>query len=100
MGPTSTGHLVARLGARLTERMTPLISQVEDEMGDLEERLLESEPHQEKDLKALRSELVRIRQTHHRAETFPIPAAHGTGDAVQRKRRYALDEPVGYRSIS
>ena len=62
VGPTSTGHLVARLGARLTERMTPLISQLEDEMGELEERLLESESHQEKDLNVLRSDLVRIRR--------------------------------------
>ncbi|NBR75632.1 MAG: hypothetical protein EBT74_06990, partial [Gammaproteobacteria bacterium] len=77
VGPTSTGHLVARLGARLTERMTPLISQLEASVGFSTDS-----------------------PAHHRAETFPVPAAHGTGDAVQRKCRYALDEPVCYRSIS
>ncbi|MGE0253324.1 MAG: zinc transporter ZntB [Alphaproteobacteria bacterium] len=58
-GPVSAGHLVARLAARLTERMAPAIDGLADEVAGLEEQLSGND-HVE--LRAVRSELVDLRR--------------------------------------
>ena len=59
-GPVSTGHLAARLAARLTERMGPVIEDMTDSVGELEESLVEAE---DRGLAELRPRVVALRRT-------------------------------------
>lgn len=62
-GPLSTGHLVARLAAQLTERMAPIIEDVSDQISNLEDQLIRS--HEDGgpiDLRELRFNLIKFRR--------------------------------------
>lgn len=61
-GPVSTGHLVARLAARLSDRMGPVIDGLSDEVANLEERLIGSGDEGEVDLRDVRYNLTVIRR--------------------------------------
>ena len=61
-GPTSTSHLVARLGFQLTERMGPFISQIDEEISELEDVLIAADHEQNIDFRETRSELLRLRR--------------------------------------
>ena len=60
-GPVSTGHLVARLAARLSDRMGPVIDGLSDEVADLEERLIGSDEG-EVNLRDVRYSLTELRR--------------------------------------
>ena len=61
-GPISTGHLVARVSARLTERMAPVIEDLTDQVADLEDRLIEDDGGGQLDLRAVRHKLNGVRR--------------------------------------
>lgn len=61
-GPLSTGHLVARLAARLTERMGPVIDELGDQLTDLEEQLVGVDGGEQPNLRGVRYTLVRLRR--------------------------------------
>ncbi|MGD8310852.1 MAG: CorA family divalent cation transporter, partial [Chromatiales bacterium] len=61
-GPVSTGHLIARLGARLTDRMGPAIEGLSDQVENLEDQLVESMQGRQSDLRDVRAELVDLRR--------------------------------------
>lgn len=61
-GPVSTGHLVARLAARLTERMGPIIEDVGDQVADLEDHLIKVDGAGQPDLREVRHKLVELRR--------------------------------------
>jgi len=61
-GPISTGHLVARLAAALTERAGPVIEELGDRIDDLEDGLVGSDGGVQADLRSVRFELVDLRR--------------------------------------
>jgi zinc transporter len=61
-GPVSAGHLVARLAARLTERMGPVIEELGDRVADLEEHLIRSDGGGQLDLREVRYKLIDLRR--------------------------------------
>lgn len=61
-GPLSTGHLVARLAAQLTDRMGPIIENVGDQVSDLEDQLIRSNDEAPLDLRDLRFKLINYRR--------------------------------------
>jgi zinc transporter len=61
-GPVSTGHLVARLSARLTERMAPVIEDLSEQVADLEDQLIENDGGGQVNLRAVRNRLNGLRR--------------------------------------
>ncbi len=61
-GPLSTAHLVARLAARLTERMGPVIEDISDQVSQLEETLLGDVAENQQPMRSLRHKLVDFRR--------------------------------------
>jgi len=61
-GPISTGHLVARLAAQLTERMGPVIEEVSDQVSDLEDQLIGDDGAEQPNLRDLRHKLINFRR--------------------------------------
>lgn len=62
-GPLSPGHLVARLAAQLTERMGPVIGELNEEIADLEDQLLGEEGDEPPNLRESRRKLIDLRRT-------------------------------------
>lgn len=61
-GPVSTGHLVARLAACLTERMAPVVEELGDRVADMEDRLVGSDGGAQPDLRDVRHQLIDLRR--------------------------------------
>ena len=61
-GAVSTGHLVARLAASLTERMGPTIQDLSDQVAELEEQLVEVGTGGQTELRDVRHKLVKLRR--------------------------------------
>ena len=62
-GALSLGHLVARLAAAMTERMTPTIAELSDVSVELENQILSTETGQTIEFRDLRHQLIDCRQT-------------------------------------
>ncbi len=62
-GAVSTGHLVARLAAQLTERMGPVIEEISDQVSDLEDQLIGDDNQAELNPRDLRHKLVNLRRS-------------------------------------
>jgi len=64
LGPTSSGEFVVELCERLTDRMNDIIQQLEDEVVDLEERILEGNANAEfrRDIATLRRQAISLRR--------------------------------------
>ncbi len=60
-GPVSTGHLVARLAANMTERMGPVIDNLSDEMAQLEDQLIGTDGEGKVNLRDVRFTLIDFR---------------------------------------
>ncbi len=60
-GPVSTGHLVARLAARMTERMGPVIDNLSEQVADLEDTLMGTDGDDKVDLRDVRHTLINFR---------------------------------------
>ena len=61
-GPVSTGHMVARLAASMTERMSPTIESLSDLVVNLEDQLIGSDAGEPVTLRELRNELIDCRR--------------------------------------
>lgn len=61
-GPLSTGHLVARLAGRLTDRMGPIISDINDQVAELEELLIGDDVTTQLHLREFRHKLIGFRR--------------------------------------
>ncbi len=61
-GPVSTGHLVARLAASLTERMGPTIDDLGDQVASLEDLLVGGDGSEKLELRDVRHKLVNFRR--------------------------------------
>lgn len=61
-GPVSTGHLVARLAASMTERMGPTIEELSDVVVDLEDQLIGSDAGEQVELREVRYKLIDSRR--------------------------------------
>ncbi|MGB0748024.1 MAG: zinc transporter ZntB [Magnetospiraceae bacterium] len=61
-GPVSAGHLVARLGARLTERMGPVLEDLGETLADLESGLIGAAAEDAPDIRRRRHQLIDLRQ--------------------------------------
>lgn len=86
-GPLSTGHLVARLSARLSDRMGPVIDGLGDQVADLEERLIGSDEGAEPNLREVRYSLIGLRRIAVALRRYIAPQR----DALDRLAQ--LDEP-------
>lgn len=61
--PRGTGTLLAAIAARLTARMAPIISDLEDRVDDLEDELLTAETRQTRSrLQSVRREAIKLRR--------------------------------------
>lgn len=101
-GPVSTGHLVARLAAQMTERMGPAIQDLTDKVAELEDQLLESEIHAHQDLRTFRHGLVDMRRVAIALSRYVSPQRdalnrmalldeHWLDDRVQGRLRETVD---------
>jgi len=61
-GPISTGHLVARLAACLTDRMMPTIEDLSDQVDALEDQLINIDGSEKQALREVRFKLANIRR--------------------------------------
>lgn len=61
-GPVSTGHLVARMSAQMTERMGPAIQELSDQVAELEDRLIGADDKSSQDMRSIRHKLVDMRR--------------------------------------
>ncbi|MCW8915311.1 MAG: zinc transporter ZntB [Magnetovibrio sp.] len=61
-GPVSTGHLVARLAASMTERMGPTIEELSDLVVELEDQLIGSDGGEPVELRDVRYKLIESRR--------------------------------------
>jgi zinc transporter len=60
-GPTSVGHLAARLAAQLTERMGPVIEELSDKIAELEAQLIKTDGDGRLNLRDVRRQLIELR---------------------------------------
>lgn len=56
-GPVSSGHLVARLAASMTERMQPTIEELSNVVSELESRIIDAETGEKPELRDIRFKL-------------------------------------------
>jgi len=92
-GPISTGHLVVRLSARLTERMGPTIEQLSDQVADLEEHLIGTDGGEQTNLRDVRRQLIDLRRVAISLRRYVAPQR----DALNRLtllEEHWLDEQV------
>lgn len=61
-GPVSTGHLVARLAASMTERMGPTIEELSEQVEELEDQLIGSDGGESVELRDVRYQLIESRR--------------------------------------
>lgn len=82
-GPLSTSHLVARLADRLTDRMGPVIDDLSDRVGMLEEQILSDDAAQRIDLRSLRRALMDTRQETIVLNRYISPQRHAVNTLAQ-----------------
>ena len=92
-GPVSTGHLVARLTARLTDRLGPVIEELSDQVADLEEQLIGSDGAGQPDLREVRRELIDLRRVAISLRRYIAPQRDALGRLSQLDEKW-LDERV------
>lgn len=95
-GPVSTGHLVARLAARMTERMGPAIQELSDQVADLEETLLGASADGQQELRAVRHRLVDMRRVAITLRRYVAPQRDALNRFSQMDEDW-LDERVSGR---
>lgn len=61
-GPVSTGHLVARLAASMTDRMGPVIDNLSDQVAELEDYLIGDDGDGKVNLREVRFKLINFRR--------------------------------------
>jgi zinc transporter len=62
-GPSTAGQLVAMLSARISERMSSIINELEDRIDNIEEQIIEASTHEvRKNILELRREIIKLRR--------------------------------------
>ncbi|GAB6053154.1 zinc transporter ZntB [Magnetospira thiophila] len=92
-GPVSTGHLVARLAARMTERLGPVIDDISDEVVELEDRLLRSGEGDPLPLREARHKLMELRRIAISLRRYVAPQREALNRLSQLEEPW-LDERV------
>ena len=92
-GPVSPGHIVARLAARLTDRMGPVIEGLSDQAADLEGRLIGKEDGTQLDLRDVRHTLVDLRRVAISLRRYVAPQRDALNQLSQLDEAW-LDERV------
>ncbi len=86
-GPLSTGHLVARLAASMTDRMGPVIDNLSDQVAELEDYLIGDDGGGKVDLREVRFKLINFRRVAISLRRYITPQR----DALNRLAQ--LEEP-------
>lgn len=92
-GPVSTGHLVARLAASLSDRMGPVIEGLSDQTADIENKLIDSNNDVKSDMREVRRQLIDIRRTAITLRRFIAPQREALQYLSQLEEPW-LDERV------
>lgn len=92
-GPVSTGHLVVRLAARMTERMGPVIENLSDQVVDIEDLLVGSEGGEPLDMRAVRYKLIDSRRVAISLRRYVAPQREALNRLSQLEEPW-LDERV------
>ncbi len=94
-GPLSTGHLVARLADRLTERMGPVIDDLVDQLGDLEETMLQEPEFNDGEVSVLRRRLMDSRQMAIRLSRYLAPQRYALTSLSQYEGKWIPEKVRG-----
>ena len=94
-GPVSTGHLVARLGARLTERMGPVIGELSDSVTALEDQLIGIDGGPQPDLRGVRYRLIDLRRTAISLRRYIAPQRDALARLLQLEEDWLDDRMQG-----
>jgi zinc transporter len=94
-GPVSPGHLVARLAARLTDRMGPVIENLSDQVDRLEDRLIGSEKGEDLDLREVRYPLIDCRQVAISLRRYVYPQREALSRLAQFEEPWLDDRMLG-----
>ena len=90
-GPVSPGHLVARLAARLTDRMGPVIEELSDSLTDLEDQLIAADSGQQPELRGFRATLIDLRRVAISLRRYIAPQRDALNRLLQLEEHW-LDE--------
>ncbi len=82
-GPVSIAQLSVRIAARLTERMGPVIEDLSERLGVLEEQLVNSNQADQADMRQMRSGLTDIRQIAISLRRYIAPQREALGRLLQ-----------------
>ena len=100
-GPLSTAHLVARLADRLTDRMGPVIDDLVDQLGDLEEAMLRGPESDGEEVSDLRRQLIDSRHMSIRLSRYLAPQRHALSSLSQYEGKWISDKVRGrFREIA
>jgi len=94
-GPISTGHLVARLAASLTERMGPVIENLSDQLDGLEDQLIGADKGEDLDLRDVRYELIDCRQVAISLRRYVAPQREALNRLAQLEEPWLDDRMMG-----
>ncbi|MEE4637260.1 MAG: zinc transporter ZntB [Wenzhouxiangella sp.] len=94
-GPLSTGHLVARLADRLTDRMGPVIDDLVDQLGDLEETMLQEAGLDGDAVASIRRRLTDSRHMAIRLSRYLAPQRHALTTLSQYEGKWINDRVRG-----
>ena len=95
-GPISAGHLVARLAARMTERIGPVIEDLSDQVSSLEDRLIGADGDGQPDLRGIRHTLVDLRRVAISLRRYIAPQRDALGRLSQLEEAW-LDDRISGR---
>jgi len=100
-GPLSTVHLVARLADRLTDRMGPVIDDLVDQLGDLEEAMLQGPELDGEEASSLRKQLIDSRHMSIRLSRYLAPQRHALSSLSQYEGAWISEKVRGrFREIA
>lgn len=94
-GPISTGHLVARLAARMTERMGPVIEGLSDQVVNLEDQLVGSDKGEPLDMRDVRSNLIDCRRVAISLRRYVAPQREALNRLAQVEEPWLDDRMQG-----
>jgi zinc transporter len=92
-GPITTGHLVVRLAARLTERMGPTIEDLSDQVAGLEDRLIGTDGGEQINLRDVRHQLIDLRRVAISLRRYIAPQRDALNRLLQLQENW-LDERI------
>jgi zinc transporter len=94
-GPVSTGHLAARLAARLTERMGPAIGELSDSVTALEDELIGADGGAQPNLRDVRYRLIDLRRVAISLRRYIAPQRDALTRLLQLEEEWLDDRMLG-----